>query len=124
MHETAVVAGLMRLLTERAAAAEIDRIDVVRLMLGRLRGLDARQIRGAFEIFAEGTPAEGARLDIEEVVPEARCRACDRVFALPDWNFACPECGGDDAEVVRGRELHLVSFDGRRTRPRGDGEER
>lgn len=122
MHETAVVAGLMRILTDKAAAEGIDRIDVVRLMLGRLRGLDARQIRGAFEIFAEGTVADGARLDIEDVVPEARCRACGRVIAVPDWSFACPDCGGGDAEVVRGRELHLVSFDGRRAGRRDDAD--
>lgn len=114
MHETAVVAGLMRILTERAAAEGIDRIDVVRLALGRLRGLDARQIRGAFEIFAEDTLAAGARLDIEEIVPEARCRACGRTYPVPDWRFQCPDCGGDDADVTRGRELHVVSFDGRR----------
>lgn len=115
MHETAVVAGLMRILTERAAAEGIDRIDVVRLALGRLRGLDARQIRGAFEIFSEGTLADGARLDIEDIVAEAKCRSCGRVFALPDWRFECPDCGSNDADVTRGRELHVVSFDGRRT---------
>ncbi|TBW36632.1 hydrogenase maturation nickel metallochaperone HypA [Siculibacillus lacustris] len=114
MHETAVVAGLMRILTERAAAAEIERIVSVRLKIGRLRGLDSRQIRGAFELFAEGTPAEGARLDIDEVAIEAVCLTCGTVYTVPGWRFECPSCGGNDADTRTGRELHVESFEGTR----------
>ena len=67
MHETAVVEGLMRILTEHAKQNGVDRVVAVKLKIGRLRGIDSRQIRLAFEIFAEGTLAEGARLDIDDV---------------------------------------------------------
>jgi hydrogenase nickel incorporation protein HypA/HybF len=114
MHETAVVEGLMRILTAKALENGLTRIVAVRLRIGRLRGLDARQIRGCFEIFAEATPAHGARLDIEEVGVEARCRACGRAYAVPRFQFACPACGSEDADVLKGRELEIVSFDGHR----------
>jgi hydrogenase nickel incorporation protein HypA/HybF len=115
MHEMTVVEGLMRILNEKARDHGVDRIVRVRLKIGRLRGLDARQIRGCFEIFSESTAAEGASLDIEEVGVEARCRTCGRIYEVPHFRFACPLCGGADADVIKGRELEIESFDGHRT---------
>jgi len=112
MHETAVVDGLMRILTTKAREHGIERIAVVRLKIGRLRGLDSRQIRGCFEVFSEGTAADGARLDIDEVAIEARCRSCGSIYPVPRFEFACPACNSRDADVLKGRELHIESFDG------------
>lgn len=112
MHETAVVAGLMDILLRQAKAHRIGHISVVRLQIGRLRGLDLRQIRGMFELLAEGTIAECARLDIDDVAVEAHCQTCSTGWRVEAYRFQCPECGSNDAEVVRGRELHIISFDG------------
>ncbi|MDC7785210.1 hydrogenase maturation nickel metallochaperone HypA [Rhodoplanes sp. TEM] len=112
MHEAAVVDGLIRILVDRAAGAGIARIVSVKVVIGRLRGLDPRQIRGCFEILAEGTVAEGARLDVVAVETAARCRTCGRDYAVPRFRFVCPACGGSDADVTHGRELHVESFEG------------
>jgi hydrogenase nickel incorporation protein HypA/HybF len=112
MHEMAVVQGLMRILATKALEHGIERIVCVRLRIGRLRGLDARQVRGCFEILAEATAAQGARLEIEEVGIEARCRACGHTYEVPRFQFACLVCGSEDADVLRGRELEIESFDG------------
>ena len=112
MHEATIVDGLMRILIDRAKQHGIDRIAAVRVVVGRLRGLDTRQIRGCFEIFAEGTVADGARLDIVEVEVSAQCRGCGRRYAVSGFRFECRSCGGSDADVISGRELHIESFDG------------
>lgn len=111
MHETAVVQGLMRILSETARANGVKRIVSVRLKIGRLRGLDSRQIRAGFEMFAEGTLAEGARLDIDEVEVEACCKTCGTTFTVERYQFQCPACGSADADVTAGRELHIESFE-------------
>lgn len=112
MHEAAVVTGLLSLLDGAARDAGIARITEVRLRLGRMRGLDARQIRAAFEVFAEGGPAEGARMVIEEISPSAHCRGCGHDFVVEGWSHLCPNCGGDDLETSGGRELDVTGFDG------------
>jgi len=114
MHETAVVEGLMRILGEQAKKNGAVRVVSVRLKIGRLRGIDSRQIRLAFEMFAEGTFAEGARLDIDEVGVTAKCRDCGTVFEVANYRFVCSGCGGSDAEVLTGRELHIESFEATR----------
>ncbi|SCM78313.1 putative hydrogenase nickel incorporation protein HypA 2 [uncultured Pleomorphomonas sp.] len=115
MHETAVVEGLMRILTEHARQNGVDRVVAVRLKIGKLRGIDSRQIRLAFEIFAEGTLAEGARLDIDEVGVTAKCRTCGSVFEVEKYRFVCSGCGGSDADVLTGRELYIESFEAAKT---------
>lgn len=113
MHEATVVDGLVRILIDRAAANGITSIVAVKVVIGRLRGLDLRQIRGCFEIFSEDTVAEGAALEIVDVETRARCRGCGTDYVVPRFRFACPSCGGSDADVIAGRELHVESFEGR-----------
>jgi len=114
MHEMTVAHGLLTILEERAKAHGIARITRIRLKIGRLRGLETRQLRAAFEVLAEGAIAEGAPLDIEEVAARARCNACGTEWGLPDYRFECPKCQSADAEILAGRELHIESFDGER----------
>jgi hydrogenase nickel incorporation protein HypA/HybF len=112
MHETAVVEGLMRILTKQARDNNIGRILSVRVKVGRLRGLDNRQLRLCFEMFAEGTLADGARLDLEDVPVTAKCRTCGTQFEVIGYRFVCSNCEGNDAEVLSGRELFIESFEG------------
>ena len=112
MHELSVVEGMMRILTRTARENALERIVAVRLKLGRLRGFDGRQIVLCFETLSEGTPAQGARLEIEAVSPRCRCRDCGRNWVAGGFLLACPSCGGGDAEVEGGRELYIESVEG------------
>lgn len=114
MHETAVVMGLLDILERKAVEVGIARITAVTVKLGRLRGLDARQLVGTFEVLADGSRAEGARLIVDEVAVAARCRSCGHAFVVEGWRLQCPACGGDDVDVTAGRELYVETFDGTR----------
>ena len=114
MHEMSVAQGLLSILQAQVEAHGIARISRVRVKLGRLRGIDARQLRLAFEALAEDSLAAGAALDIEEIAAQARCRACGAVWRAPDYRFACPDCAAADSEILEGRELFIESFDGER----------
>ncbi|ABC21729.1 hydrogenase maturation nickel metallochaperone HypA [Rhodospirillum rubrum] len=113
MHELTVVEGLMGILTSHAKANAIARITSVHVVIGRLRGLDRRQIAGCFEILAEGTLAEGARLDIEEIGIEGRCRDCGQTFAVPGFQIQCPTCSSVAVDLLSGQELHIKTFEGK-----------
>lgn len=111
MHETAIVGGLMKILNERAAQHGVGRIVRVNLKVGRLRGVDPRQLRACFELFAENTPADGAELAIDEIAVRGHCRACGLEFDVPGYRFECPSCQGQDVAVVSGQELYIDSFE-------------
>lgn len=111
MHETAIVEGLMRILERQAAQHGAERILCVRVRVGRLRAVEPAQLSACFDMFAEGTVADGAKLAIEEVAVRARCKSCGTEFEVPRYRFECPGCGGGDVEVVQGQELYIESFD-------------
>ena len=111
MHETAIVTGLMRILEEKAAAHGVERILRVTLKVGRLRAVEPAQLAACFEMFAEGTLADGAELVIDEVAVRARCKTCGTEFEVPRFRFDCPGCGGGDVDVIAGQELYMESFD-------------
>lgn len=111
MHETAIVEGLMRILKQQAARHGAERILRVRVKAGRLRAVEPAQLVSCFEMFAEGTIAEGATLTIETVPVRARCKACGREYEVPRYRFECPGCGSSESDVIQGQELYIESFD-------------
>jgi hydrogenase nickel incorporation protein HypA/HybF len=111
MHETAIVEGLMRILEQQAARHGVTGVSRVNVKVGRLRAVEPRQLIACFEMFAEGTLAEGAMLAIDEVPVRARCKTCSTEFEVPRYRFECPGCGGGDVEVVQGQELYIESFE-------------
>jgi hydrogenase nickel incorporation protein HypA/HybF len=121
MHETAIVEGLMRILEKQAAQHGVERIVRVRLKVGRLRAVEPQQLVACFEMFADGTIAEGATLFIDAVPVRARCKACGTEFEVPRFRFECSGCGGGDVEVIQGQELYIESFDAADDIPSGSG---
>jgi hydrogenase nickel incorporation protein HypA/HybF len=111
MHEL----DLMRQATEMASSQALrqgsHRIHAIVLRVGDLSGVVPEALAFAFEVTAQGTLAEGATLRIERVPIWCRCRSCQFDFEPADAVFACPLCGRASAEVLRGRELELVSLE-------------
>ena len=111
MHEATIVEGLMRILEKQAALHGVSAIRRVNLKVGRLRAVEPAQLAACFEMFAEGTAAEGAVLAIEAVPVRARCKGCGAEFEVAGYRFECPACAGGDVEVTQGQELYIESFD-------------
>lgn len=120
MHETAIVQGLMRILTRQAAEHGIERVARVTVKVGRLRAVEPQQLKSCFEMFAEGTLAEGAELVVDEVGVRGRCQDCGLEFDVPRFRFACPACGGIRVDVTRGQELYIENFEGGGATPHQD----
>ena len=101
MHELAITQSVVEAVAERVGPA---RVTAVHLTVGRVSGIDVEAIRFCFDLVAEGTVAEGARLEISEPAGRARCRRCGADFAVDDLVLLCP-CGSVDVELNQGQEL-------------------
>ena len=111
MHETAIVQGLMRIVEQQAAQHGVGRVTRVNVKVGRLRAVEPQQLVACFEMFAEGTVADGAVLAVESIPVRARCKACGSDFEVPEYRFVCPACGVGDVDVIQGQELYIESFE-------------
>ncbi|MBU5635330.1 hydrogenase maturation nickel metallochaperone HypA [Geomonas sp. Red69] len=111
MHEITLVTGLFEIINEQVAVRGIESISKVRLKVGELAAVEPMTLAACFEVVAQGTVAEGAELEIEEVPLAGRCRGCGERFRIVNFNFICPCCAGGDVEMTGGRELYLESLE-------------
>lgn len=106
MHELAITQSVVDSVCERAEGRPVHE---VRVRVGVLTAVVPDAMRFCFGLVAEGTAAEGARLEIDQPPGAGRCRTCADVFTLTDLILLCP-CGSADVEITSGQELQIVSM--------------
>ena len=56
-------------------------------------------------MLAEGTIAEGARIEAETLPLKVRCRDCERESEITRASIACPFCGSLRLQILSGNEF-------------------
>jgi hydrogenase nickel incorporation protein HypA/HybF len=107
MHELAITQSVVETVLRRTGTQPVT---LVRLEVGRLTGVVPEAMQFCFGLATEGTPLEGATLQIRQPAGRANCRTCGDDFELTDLILLCP-CGSADVEVLNGRELQVTSVD-------------
>ena len=107
MHELGITQEVVALAAEHARGRRVSRVV---LEVGNLSGVLPDAVRFCFDLCAEGTPVEGALLEIVETAGRARCRACGAEVAL-DRPFGRCDCGNTDLEWLAGEELRVKDLE-------------
>lgn len=111
MHELSIAVSLIDMAAEEAERLGV-RVEALHLRLGALSGVVREALLFSFDLAAEGTVIEGARLEIEEIPVVVFCPACDEERPLPGiQSFLCPVCGTPTPDVIHGRELELATME-------------
>jgi hydrogenase nickel incorporation protein HypA/HybF len=103
MHELGLTEEIVRLVSERAGERKVRRVV---LEVGKLALVLPDALRFCFDLCAEGSPAEGARLEILETPGRGRCRRCGGELEL-EKPFGRCACGCSDLEWLSGDELKI-----------------
>ncbi len=103
--------GALTVALEQAREAGATRVHEIRLRIGDLSGVVPEALQFAFEALSEGTPAEGARLEIDRVPARFWCEKCQEEFSAPDLFSDCPRCHAPSGTLRAGRELELASME-------------
>lgn len=104
MHEVGLTQEVIDAVSARVGGAQVTRLV---LEVGRLSGVLPDAIRSCFELCAEGTPLEGATLEIVETPGLAQCRACGGAVQLDSFFGYCA-CGSSDLDWQGGDELKVT----------------
>jgi hydrogenase nickel incorporation protein HypA/HybF len=111
MHEAQLARSILREVLARARERGAERVLAVRGWIAETEALSRDSLVLSFTAMAQGTPAEGARLDLSVEHVAARCRAC-RAEYLPDHGMlVCPRCGGIEADVLGRTGLAIETMD-------------
>ena len=111
MHEMSLCLSMLEILESGARDHGFSKVRVVCVELGMHGCADPASLRFAFDIAAQNTLAEGARLDIIEIAVQAWCLHCDKLVSLEQDYGACPHCGGDQLRLETGQELRIKSLE-------------
>lgn len=117
MHEASLVEGILRVALdslrdfEAANATEAPaRIREIVCEAGLLACVEEATLSACFELYAEGTPAEGALLTVRRAPLECVCQECGNHFSLESRHFFCPRCQSGKIQLQGGSGLSIISI--------------
>lgn len=110
MHETSLVRTLLDKVATLLEEHHGETVEDVRIELGPLSGVEPLLVRSAFEMLAPQYSLSDAKLIINEIPLEAKCRDCGALFEIKNFRFRCEMCESSAVQVVRGDEFHLLSI--------------
>ncbi len=108
MHELSIAEAIVRIAAAHAGDRRVSKVEV---KVGHLRQVVPSALEFAFELVAQGTPVEGATLEMQAVPAAGLCRDCGADTALDAFPLTCARCGGLDLEVTRGEELLVEALE-------------
>lgn len=118
MHEASLAQGLLRVAQEsvrswnaRHPEAPAGRVTSLKVGLGLLSCVEVTTFRGCFELLAEGSDLNGARLEVERTPLGCNCQDCLGSFSLTERHFVCPHCGSRNISFSGGHGLTLLSLE-------------
>ncbi|MGQ9524325.1 MAG: hydrogenase maturation nickel metallochaperone HypA/HybF [Armatimonadota bacterium] len=111
MHESGPTKKLMEHILAEAQRRSANRVAAVKVKLGAGTGMSSESLRLHFEHAAEGTIAEGACLDIEEVPITYHCEGCGADVESAEQLLFCPKCEEPKLKAVSGEEILVTSLE-------------
>jgi hydrogenase nickel incorporation protein HypA/HybF len=112
MHELRIAEDLVKIVLDTAGNEGLNEISTVNVCFGRMIQIVPEIFRFAFTVAVKNTIAAEARLDIEILPVELRCKNCGTVFRPCEIFFICEACGSADLEILQGKELYIKSIEG------------
>jgi hydrogenase nickel incorporation protein HypA/HybF len=111
VHELSLCQALIEQLESVSRDNGGGRVELVRLRLGPLSGVEAALLSHAFPIAAAGSVADGAELDIEPAPVVVQCRDCGASGEVAPNRMLCTACGSFRLRLQSGDEMLLVSVE-------------
>ncbi len=108
MHELSIAESIIQVAERHAAGRRVTKVQV---KVGHLRQVVPSALAFSFELVAQGTPIEGAQLEMEEVPATGSCQGCGEKSRLESFPLQCKVCGGFDLELLEGEELYVESLE-------------
>ncbi|HEY7160825.1 MAG TPA: hydrogenase maturation nickel metallochaperone HypA [Acidobacteriota bacterium] len=102
MHELALAEGIMAIASD---AANGEKINSIRIRVGRLQHVTQDSLQFAFELISENSNAQGARIVVEQVPARYRCSQCAAEGEIELPHFHCRSCSSVELEILSGEEI-------------------
>jgi hydrogenase nickel incorporation protein HypA/HybF len=111
MHELSIAMSLVDLARQEAERVP-GRVIALHIKVGPLSGVFKDALLSSYEIAIYDTPLQGSQLIIEDVPIVIYCpQCCAERMVVSMQRFCCSVCSAPVSEILRGKELELVSLE-------------
>lgn len=110
MHELPVTESLLEITLRHAQEANARCVTDLYLVIGQLSSIIDDSVQFYWDIVAQNTIAEGARLHFRRIPIQMLCLECQKSFTPTDNEFTCPDCHSSRVKVTAGEEFYLESI--------------
>src|SRR5689334_20813669 len=111
MHEYPITKRIIEIAQEYAEKYDANEVKQINLVVGDYCGYVASSIELYFDIIAEGSVCEKARLNIKRVQPRLKCQGCGELFVRKPFSFECPSCHAEGVPTEIGQEFFIKSIE-------------
>jgi Zn finger protein HypA/HybF (possibly regulating hydrogenase expression) len=103
--------SILGIVTDEAQRAHVGAVRQVCLCVGDLAGVEATTLSACFEMLAEGTIADKARLVVKRIPATGTCTICGAAATGQGRMLKCPTCTTGSVTLATGRELYVESIE-------------
>ncbi len=111
MHEISLCQSVLKIIEQQAAEQNYSRVKTVFLEVGRLAAVEPESLRFGFDAVMKDSIADGARLEIIDVIGQAVCLQCKSRVEVKQRFDACPQCGAVALLIEQGEELRIKELE-------------
>lgn len=111
MHEVSLCERVVQILEQEASNQAFSRVNLVRLEIGTLAGVEVEAMRFGFDVVTRGTIADGATLEIIYQPAIAWCLQCSKRVSIQQRYDPCPDCGLFQLQVIQGDDMRIKDLE-------------
>jgi len=112
MHELSITQNILEIALRHGKQAQARRITDLHLIIGQLSSVVDESVQFYWDMIAEGTLAEGARLHFKRIPARLECNECNQIYTLEGNQLdGCPNCESVKVKIIAGQEFQLESIE-------------
>jgi hydrogenase nickel incorporation protein HypA/HybF len=112
MHELSIAESLLEVALDNCSNQGFNSVGSIKVLIGKASGVMRDALLFGFNAVKEGTAADQAILEIEEVPVSGHCNICEKDFTTEDvYVLNCPHCEGVSFTIKTGRELMITEME-------------
>ena len=112
MHEHFLGQSVVEAVEQQAARQGLSRVLRIGVRLTSLSHVSPEALRLSFDVAAQGTLADGARIDIVRGTGEGYCFDCGETVEVASRTASCPKCGSGQLLITGSEEVELTDLEG------------
>ena len=112
MHELSITQNILEIALRYGHQAEASKITDLYLVIGQLSSVVDQSVQFYWDMIAESSIAEGAKLHFKRIPALLECQECKNSYTLNGTQLeGCPYCESVKIKVVEGKEFQLESIE-------------